>query len=833
MKKVVTIISILLLVLMSCSFTDEKEGGDTAAVEMGETRLYDFNPDARDVVDIGSRFAGGNGTEDDPYLISNVSQLQDMNLDLGANYTLVNDIDASETREWNDGRGFAPVSEYNWGEENLFIGSFDGKGCHITGLYINRSSGFSNGLFGYVKNHGYISNIALIDNEIKGNENVGGIVGLNRGTVENCSVTGKITGEVDIGGLLGANCGIVRNCSAMGKITGNEHVGGLVGNNFKTLENSYATVIVNGKENVGGLVGLNTDKIHNCSVTGNVSGNEQVGGLLGKNLATVQNCFASGNVTGDWDVGGLVGLNDIFLHDIIANEYGTITNCYATTHVMGDWNIGGLVGSNNCYINNSFYSINTTTVNRKNVITPYGIYQNQFDQWLDNSKKLNIDTYLSKTTGSDYYNIANTMDIQNLLPFAADGEYKFRQTGDIDMSDEPNFYIGLLNAGEFDGAGYKISKLNVTINNISKIGFFGCIESESTIVNVTLVDNNIKGSVMVGGLVGINYGGLVKNCLTTGIVTGVSFTGGLVGWNEGVVQNCHATSKVTGDDCIGGVVGRNYDTVQNCYATGNVNGNNRVGGLVGRNKEGIVDNCYATGTVSGGGFSIGGLVGENDAIVSSCYAMGAVSGDIFFGGLVGENRGSVVNCYSTGNGGDEWDFGGLVSFNEGTVNSSFWDMETSKESNSDGGTGRTTIEMMTKRTFIEAGWDFETIWYIRESVDYPRLQWEMELEMYTHDSDNDSIPDIMDAFPFDPAASIDSDGDGMPDEWNPGMDREDSTSDPPLEMDPFPNDPKNAIDDGSNSWILIGLGTSLLIIILLLIVLIIAKKIIGKRGKSR
>ena len=46
-------------------------------------------------------FSGnGSGTEEDPYQISTVEQLQEMNDDLSAHYILMNDIDASETREW-------------------------------------------------------------------------------------------------------------------------------------------------------------------------------------------------------------------------------------------------------------------------------------------------------------------------------------------------------------------------------------------------------------------------------------------------------------------------------------------------------------------------------------------------------------------------------------------------------------------------------------------------------------------------------------------------------------------------------------------------------------
>jgi len=73
------------------------------------------------------------------------------------------------------------------------------------------------------------------------------------------------------------------------------------------------------------------------------------------------------------------------------------------------------------------------------------------------------------------------------------------------------------------------------------------------------------------------------------------------------------------------------------------------------------------------------------------------------------------------------------------------------------------------------------------------------------DTDNDSYPDCwnegknqsdsttnltLDAFPYDPAASRDSDGDGYPDSWNKNKDQNDSTTIPPLEIDEFPHDPK-------------------------------------------
>ena len=63
------------------------------------------------------------------------------------------------------------------------------------------------------------------------------------------------------------------------------------------------------------------------------------------------------------------------------------------------------------------------------------------------------------------------------------------------------------------------------------------------------------------------------------------------------------------------------------------------------------------------------------------------------------------------------------------------------------------------------------------------------------DSDNDSVGDNSDKFPTDPSASIDTDNDGSPDSWNEGFGPEDSTSDPPLVIDPYPDDPDNEATD--------------------------------------
>jgi len=177
--------------------------------------------------------------------------------------------------------------------------------------------------------------------------------------------------------------------------------------------------------------------------------------------------------------------------------------------------------------------------------------------------------------------------------------------------------------------------------------------------------------------------------------------------------------------CAGVLVGANYGCIARCFSTGAIAGNENVGGLIGRN-------------------GIHTAPEDHDALVIDCYSQCQVSGTNYVGGLVGWNyRGDVVHSYSTGRtqqeevdpsprGGTNRTAGGLVGYDMGEVLDSYWDIETSGQNASAGGTGLTTAEMMTAAPFLEAGWDFvgedengtDDLWWIDEGRGYPRLWWE-------------------------------------------------------------------------------------------------------------
>jgi hypothetical protein len=164
-----------------------------------------------------------------------------------------------------------------------------------------------------------------------------------------------------------------------------------------------------------------------------------------------------------------------------------------------------------------------------------------------------------------------------------------------------------------------------------------------------------------------------------------------------------------------------------------------------------VSQCFATGTVtSTSGSSVGGLVGEmnNDegaTYISNCYFVGTVSAVGNTGGLMGFNYGTVSYCYAsaTVTGGTP---GGLLGNSTTVSSTSFYNSDLCS-SGSSYATGKTTTELQTASTFLDAGWN-GSIWNIDATKTinngYPYLKWQntsgtpipVELTSFTATTDN-------------------------------------------------------------------------------------------------
>jgi hypothetical protein len=690
-----------------------------------------------------AKYGGGSGTADDPYQIASAPDLIALGEspeDYDKHFILIDNIDLDPNLP-----GCKVFDKAVIGAENIyddpesfggtpFSGRFDGQGYVIHNLNIQGSRYL--GLFGLLDSGAVIANLGLEAVDVNGTGyNIGGLVGYNwGGNIATCYSTGAVNGGASVGGLIGENIyGSICSSYSTGIVRSRLFdVGGLVGWNSGSISSSFSTSAVNGSSfDVGGLVGSNYGSISSSYSKGTVIGERHVGGLVGENgdinsfianfvtTGTITASYSTSTVIGDRSVGGLVGYNNGGSITTSCNTgavsgigevgglvgdniYGSISSSYSIGAVSGISYIGGLVGLNLkdeiTYISSSFWDIQTS-----------GLQTSDGGIGLTTTQMKDIQTFLDAGWDLVDETANGTCDFwqfqegaypslavfSGVIPVEPNGEgtqetpylitdakelgsvwYRpmahYRLAADIDLSGI-TWGIALVPwfGGSFDGNDFCIRSLH--IQGGSCLGLFGTLGRNPEVTNLGLEDISVAGTGDdIGGLVANNYGHILSS-YSIGIVTGDSWIGGLVGNNLGRISSSYSASTVSGYNCIGGLGGYNRGSILSSYSTGAISGNATIGGLVGYNVR--------------GGF------------IRSSYSTGAVSGNNGIGGLVGVNR-TFDYC----------------------VSSCFWDIETSGQTTSDGGIGKTTAEMKMASTFI--GWGCDPVWTIDEGVDYPRLVWE-------------------------------------------------------------------------------------------------------------
>jgi hypothetical protein len=218
-------------------------------------------------------------------------------------------------------------------------GEFDGNGHKISGLNLDFDSVSAVGLFGYLAPGGEVTRLAVENASIAGNLSIGGIVGLNYGSVSNSCFSGTITGEDYVGGLAAFSAGTVSSCYSTGSVTGNQYIGGLVGINEGTVNDSYCTGSVTGDRAIGGLLGFNREgTVSMCYAAGNItSGGACHAGLVCWNGGTVRSSFWDTESTGQPTSNGGTGKATVKMMDV------TTFSDTATDGLDESWNITPVV----------------------------------------------------------------------------------------------------------------------------------------------------------------------------------------------------------------------------------------------------------------------------------------------------------------------------------------------------------------------------------------------------------------------------------------------------------------------------------------------------------
>ncbi len=219
-----------------------------------------------------SIFSGGDGSAEDPYIISTSDDMSELSCRVAG----TNGYDANKFT----GKFFEVTSDIDLGgkdneftaignNRNYFSGTFDGDGHTISGLYINKPETDYQALFGYI-NEATVKNI-MVSGEVTGKGYVGGIVGYSEqfSTVINCHNNAAVSGKgsyADVGGVVGFNYfySTVINCYNSEAVSGGDtaFVGGVVGynNTGSKVINCYnrSAVVCNNPNKIGGVVGINS-----------------------------------------------------------------------------------------------------------------------------------------------------------------------------------------------------------------------------------------------------------------------------------------------------------------------------------------------------------------------------------------------------------------------------------------------------------------------------------------------------------------------------------------------------------------------------------------------
>jgi hypothetical protein len=734
---------------------------------------------------VHAKYSGGTGEPNDPYQIATAADLIALGEtpeDYDKHFILTADIDLDPNlpgRKVFDKAVF-PALPYIYDpildiletvDEAYFDGSLDGRGHTISHLTVSGSAGLFRAL-GYRAD---IQNLGILD--VAATDSNGPLTELNCGYVADCYSTGKVTHiRGSGGGLVGSNHGTMIRCHSScevhgdtGAIEGDQRIGGLVGSNTGIISNCYSSLgTVSGScgesSGVGGLVGWNEHgNVSDCYSTGAVSGScgesGGVGGLVGRNFdGDVVGCFWDILTSGQAASAGGTGLPTPEMQMI-------------QTYLDAGWDLLGEVKNGLGDVwqmpQGGAYPVLAALLELHGRGTPDDPYL------ISNAAELGA---MVRYDCSAHYRLTTAIDLSGVslktpvIPsFAGTFDGNDRMILNLTVKGEGG--LGLFGHLSLGAEVKDLAVLNVNITGSGgMIG--GLAGSNGGTVNRCYGTGVISGTARVGGLLGYNdRTGVVLSCHAYGSISGLSQVAGLVGDNSGAIVDCSFGGNVDASSRAGwsvghvsdagGIVGRNEGSIRKCSSTSSVSGDgNNVGGLVGANVWGEIRECEATGVVISAVNPSGGLVGYNDGPVHDCSAEGTVMGNGDVGGLVGINasqKGKITNCYAGGglvNGnvkvgglvGRNWggaisrsysygrvsgehSVGGLVGWGDGPVAASFWDVVRSNQTTSAGGTGKTTTEMQTATTFLDAGWDFvdetangtEDIWWILEGKDYPRL----------------------------------------------------------------------------------------------------------------
>ncbi len=642
---------------------------------------------------------------------------------------------------------------------------------------VGGSSEETGGLCGY--NSGTIR-FSRSSASVEGNKYVGGLCGRTGGggSIVDCYADGAVAGYDQVGGLYGAidvEAGLVRGCYSSAFVIGAHNVGGFCGSHSWGISHSCFWDIETSSQSTSEVGSGKTSAEMKTSSTFTA-------------LAWPRADFISGSRGWEYPEGGYPKLfwensaakvvPDVDGMTLPEAQASLLDSGFVTGAIVriNSWTIpsntvAGLSASMGGYVTSSLpvdIYVSTGSSGNGSPESPYEIASQDDLEAINDVPRSNFVMtadiflqprgYTTAVIGHAFY------EFDSFFIGVFNGNGYVVGNLEVDALGKDRDYLGLF--GRLDGSISSVEIKNLTVQNVRICGgdqssLMGGLCGYAT--NATLRNCHASGVLVgvnngdnMGGVCGYLDNGIIEDCSFDGSVVGSDNLGGVCGYNNhGTLRDCTAMAAVTGTDTgwsagdfhsefIGGLCGyNNQGAILSCGATAEVLGDNRVGGLCGHNGYGTILESYASAKVVGGS-KVGGLCGHISvgSHVTNCYSSGSVSGNDQVGGFVGECEWNldIVDSYSsaavdgaTGTGGFCGAYGGA------SVDSCFWDIQASGQSNSVLGVGKTTAEMQAQTNFTDAGWDF-----VNESANgtnevwamggYPVLSWQLDFLTLSVDS---------------------------------------------------------------------------------------------------
>lgn len=516
-----------------------------------------------------------------------------------------------------------------------FGGTFYGEGHSIKGWTVEYNRSVV-GFFRYIQSKGVIDNLH-IEGTIQPegtSTTVGGIAGVNGGTIQNCSFTGTVSGNEIIGGIAGLNkaSSIIENCTVNGKVYGNHYIGGIVGENKGVIRQCSNQAEINAEVDHNSLAMSLDFDINSILEKESTDTATNIGGIAGTSTGVIRACVNHADVgykKMGYNVGGIVG-----------SQNGHVVDCTNYGKVEGSDGVGGIVGQFKPNIVLEFGPDPMETMQNK---------MNSMMNSMKNSMKEMTNSIKELEFGLSDGSFDMSAEMESMKEALGSLEdWRDPETGEFD----PDMLDSLMN--DFSNSFDKIYEESEEITNIT----------DSLDISSKMENMMSEMESMMGSMSSMNMSTEVdiqdisrydRETDTVGKIAGCINYGEVAGENgvAGIAGNCDSEMMMGEDDIdsIGeesmSITGSIRLVLRDCKNFGTISANKEyIGGIAGQMAQGAILNCYNIGNLDClTADYVGGIAGNCDTYISGCFSKSILAGADYVGGIAGCGT-EVLNCYA-------------------------------------------------------------------------------------------------------------------------------------------------------------------------------------------